>query len=615
MVHKKYWKKAFGQPGIGAMALVLSVCVVVAAAAGADSIAIQKCMVAKTSGTVRAWLKNESRWISLQQGAQCRESHTIQTSAKSTVAFTFEPAMSASLEENATVTFENTLINYSKKSIRMLLKQQAGVFKIKMDPLFGYTALLTIVTPAAVIDLSGAEAALRVRGDTTTFELAAGAAKVRPVNAKVKSAIEAGTRVVIYPNNKELTVSPLPLDVEEKKPVVPAKQPKIAVLSVQSSSMSKENLERVSDFVAEEFEKKSSGKVLFLEDIRTMLQTENMGKLLSCFSDSCISQIGNAIGADIVIIGGIGQLGSNYLFSLKMVDVLRDNVISRTSVRVSGDAGKILDEIPAVVGALVQKGGAHMDSVSAAPRAAAAGGNGGLAYRETVAWIKAGTFTMGSKAVDGELDETPPHQVAVHSFYLDKYEVTKEDFQRVMGTNPSATKGCGICPIENVTWFEARDYCAKIGKRLPTEAEWEYACRAGSSGSFSYGPTLSSDQANFNGGKPVGGAPAGVFKEKIVPVGSYLPNAWGLFDMHGNVAEWCSDWYDAAYYGKCPEQDPKGPGDGKLKVVRGGAWNSSGVGLRSARRSGYNPTIRLVSIGFRCVKDDSDSTAGRQKNK
>ena len=117
------------------------------------------------------------------------------------------------------------------------------------------------------------------------------------------------------------------------------------------------------------------------------------------------------------------------------------------------------------------------------------------------------------------------------------------------------------------------------------------------------------------GSQPVGGAPAGVFKEKIVPVGSYLPNAWGLFDMHGNVAEWCSDWYDAAYYGKCPEQDPKGPGDGKLKVVRGGAWNSSGVGLRSARRSGYNPTIRLGSIGFRCVKDDSDSTAGRQKNK
>jgi formylglycine-generating enzyme required for sulfatase activity len=582
-------------------------------AQSADSIAIQKCMVDKTTGTVQAWLKDQTRWITLAQGAQCSQSPTIKTLAGSSASFTFEPAMRATLEENAILTFNNTLINYSKKSIRMLLRQQSGVFKIKMEPLFGYTALITVTTPSAVIDIQGAEAALRVRGDTTTFELAAGAAKVRQVNGKVKSVIEPGTRVVIYPNKQELALSPLPFEAEEKKLSPLRKLPKIAILSVQSSSITRENLDRVSDYIAEEFEKTASGKVLFLEDIRAMLQTEGLGKLLSCFSDTCISQIGNAIGADIVIIGGIGQLGANYLFSLKMIDVLRDNVIGRTSVRVNGDAGKILDEIPGAVNAIVQKSSAHMDSVITAPQAAPEGAKAGAGYRETVVWIKGGDFSMGSKSLEGEPDETPQHQVTMQGFYIDKYEVTKEDYQKVMGNNPSANKGCAVCPVENVTWYEAQEYCKKIGKRLPTEAEWEYACRAGSMGPFSYGPTLSSEQANFNGNKPFGGVAPGQYKEKIVPVGIYAPNAWGLYDMHGNVAEWCSDWYDASYYGNSVKENPQGPVDGKLKVVRGGAWNSSGVGLRSARRAGYNPTIRLGSIGFRCVKSDMDSTQTRQK--
>ena len=120
-------------------------------------------------------------------------------------------------------------------------------------------------------------------------------------------------------------------------------------------------------------------------------------------------------------------------------------------------------------------------------------------------------------------------------------------------------------------------------------------------------------QANFNGKEPFGGVPVGPFKGKTVPVGSYAPNAWGLYDMYGNVAEWCSDWYDAAYYGNSARANPIGPKDGKLKVVRGGAWNLSGAALRSARRAGYNPTLRLNTIGFRCVKDDADSVKTRQK--
>ena len=581
-------------------------------ACAGDSVSTQNCMAAKIIGTVQVWTKDQPRWTTVQEGMQCQRSHTIQTLAKSRVGMTFEPAMNASLEENSILTFENMLINHSRKNIRMLLRLQKGVFKITMEPLFNHTALLTIMTPSGVIDLNGAEAGLHVSGDTTILDLASGAAKVRPISTKIKSEVEPGTRVTIYPAKPEMAFSPIPQ--EEKKQETRQtlrKQPKIAILSLQSSTVGKENLERVSDYIAEEFEKKSSGKVLFLEDIRSMLASEGMEKLLNCFSDSCISQIGGAVGADIVIIGGIGQLGSNHLFSLKMIDVLRDQVISRTSVKVTGDAGKILDEIPAAVDNLVKKSAAHVDSVMTAPSATAeqaAPGGSAKAYRETVVWIKAGFFVMGSKAVEGELDETPPHNVAVRGFYMDKYEVSKEDYERAMGVNPSSVKGCSVCPVENVTWQEAQDYCKKQGKRLPTEAEWEYACRAGSAGPFSFGSMLSSDRANFNGKQPYSGEPVGPFKEKTVPIGSYAPNAWGLYDMHGNVAEWCSDWYNTAYYGNSPKDNPLGPQDGKLRVARGGAWNSSGGSLRSARRTGYNPSLRLNTLGFRCVKDDPDST-------
>lgn len=173
-----------------------------------------------------------------------------------------------------------------------------------------------------------------------------------------------------------------------------------------------------------------------------------------------------------------------------------------------------------------------------------------------------------------------------------------------MGTNPSAIRGCPNCPVDNVTWFEASEYCRKVGKRLPTEAEWEYACRAGSSTIFHYGNTLSSEQANFDGRSPFGGVPQGSSKSHPMPVGNYQPNKWGLYDMHGNVAEWCSDWYDQVYYGNSDEKNPTGPQNGKLKVVRGGSWNNEGKSLHSAKRTAYNPSIRLNTLGFRCVKDE-----------
>jgi formylglycine-generating enzyme required for sulfatase activity len=580
--------------------------------ANADSLSVQNCMIDKSRGSVWVRQKDNGIWLSSSKAGQCNQGYTLKTEDQSQLVATFEPSITGTLEENSLLRLDKMLINRAKKNVRMLLELQKGTLRLKMEPLFGYTALVTIRTPSASVDISDAEATVAVTNDTTVVIIDDGTAKVRQIAGTAKSVLHAGTKAVVAPNNPDVTVLPLS---EERAQSVTQKDMKIAILSIQSSTVSKDNLDRVSDFIANEMEKKSSTKVLYLEDIRAMLQSEGLESLLLCYTDSCLSKIGSAIGVDAVIMGGLGQIGNNYLFSLKLIDVLRNSVMSRENVKVSGDIGKILDEIPGMVTKLAHPNVAQPAVAATRPKAAApqtskepAAGNAAPDYRETVAWIKGGKFAMGSKATEGEIDESPPHNLTIHSFYLDKFEVTKQDYERVMGANPSTVKGCDHCPVDNVSWLDADQYCSKVGKRLPTEAEWEYACRAGTTTQFSYGNTLSSEQANFNGRFPFGGVPEGPSHDRAVPVGTYHSNTWGLYDMHGNVAEWCYDWYDQAYYGNSADVDPLGPKDGKLKVVRGGAFNQKAASLRSARRAGYNPSMRLSNIGFRCAQDDTSRT-------
>ncbi len=584
----------------------------------ADSLSVQKCMIDKSFGSVWVRSKDKGIWVSPEKAGKCDQGHSVKTGEQSQLVVTFEPSMRGTLEENTLVSFDKMLIEREKKNIRMVIHVQKGTFRIKMEPLFGYTALLTIHTPSATIDLNSAEAVITVANDSTLFDLADGTAKIRQNSSSAKSVLNSGTRATVSPNNKEISISS---STEEPGPATAGKEPKIAILSIQATDVSRDNLDKVSDYIADEMQHKSNTKVLYLEDIRAMLHSEGMESLLYCFTDSCLSKIGAAIGVDAVIMGGIGQIGNNYLFSLKMIDVLRSAIVDRENVRVSGDMSKILDEIPSMVSKIAKQSTAKQAAATPAAKpgeppsakAAAAAqpsprpgeGKQAPAYRETVVWLKGGTFTMGSRAAEGEMDESPLHSVKIHSLYIDKYEVTKEDYARVMGTNPSSVKGCDRCPVDNVTWIEADQYCTKVGKRLPTEAEWEYACRAGTATQFAFGNTLSSEQANFDGRFPYGGVPSGPSHDRALPVASYAPNAWGLYDMHGNVAEWCYDWYNAAYYGNSANADPQGPNNGKLKVVRGGAFNQKAAALRSAHRAGYNPSIRLSNIGFRCVQDDT----------
>lgn len=219
-------------------------------------------------------------------------------------------------------------------------------------------------------------------------------------------------------------------------------------------------------------------------------------------------------------------------------------------------------------------------------------------------FVKGGCFDMGDMFGNGRDIEKPVHKVCLGDFYMDKNEVTQKAFERMMSSNPSKFKGCLNCPVEQVTWFEAQLYCEKVGKRLPTEAEWEYAARAGGKKvRFGTGKdTIGPDEANFNS-KPKykkSYSRTGAYRGKTVFVGSFFPNALGLYDMAGNVYEWVSDWYHKNYYSNSPKNNPKGPSSGDRRVLRGGAWVIYASRQRTAYRHYDTPDQRFIAYGFRC---------------
>lgn len=229
--------------------------------------------------------------------------------------------------------------------------------------------------------------------------------------------------------------------------------------------------------------------------------------------------------------------------------------------------------------------------------------------------IPAGEFLMGSPAheEDRGSDEQQHRERIAKPFYLGVYEVTQSEYERVMGTNPSVFKmasgrDTSLFPVENVSWEDAVEFCCKLSAmsgersagreyRLPTEAEWEYACRAGTTTPFHFGSRLNGSEANCNGKYPYGTETKGMHLERTTTVGSYTRNAFGLYDMHGNVLEWCNDWYD---YANSPASDPQGPSRDSYRVIRGGGWNNDARYCRSADRSFSLPDLRFNgSYGFR----------------
>ncbi len=204
--------------------------------------------------------------------------------------------------------------------------------------------------------------------------------------------------------------------------------------------------------------------------------------------------------------------------------------------------------------------------------------------------VPAGCFGMGNHFEEGEIDEKPVHKVCLDGFKIDKHEVTQANYSEVIGRNPSANKDCPECPVNKVTWFEAKEYCERVGKRLPTEAEWEYVATAGGKKVMysNSSDTLDTEKANYDSDKPVA-------------VAKYAANALGVHDMAGNVYEWIEDFYNRTYYEKSPEKNPIWNESGRLRVLRGGSWKRIDYFLRASARYSSSPYYRGSDIGFRCV--------------
>jgi formylglycine-generating enzyme required for sulfatase activity len=226
--------------------------------------------------------------------------------------------------------------------------------------------------------------------------------------------------------------------------------------------------------------------------------------------------------------------------------------------------------------------------------------------------IPAGQFMMGSPPHEPgrDLDERLHRVTLTRPFYLQTTEVTQEQWQKVMRYNPSQFKNCGSeCPVEMVSWNQVQEFISKLNQmegthayRLPTEAEWEYACRAGTETPFYTGTCISTDQANYNGKHGMPGCSPGNNRDKTVPVRSFAPNPWGLYEMHGNVWELCQDRYQKKYP-KESVTDPMGPSLGVMRVLRGGSWYSRQHLIRSAYRRQDMPDYRSHAIGFRLVRN------------
>jgi formylglycine-generating enzyme len=220
-------------------------------------------------------------------------------------------------------------------------------------------------------------------------------------------------------------------------------------------------------------------------------------------------------------------------------------------------------------------------------------------------FVQGGKFKMGSNY--GGADELPVHEVVLDDFYLGKYEITQYQWKLIMvgDTNKCYFEGCDSCPVERVSWFNVQEYIGKLNEktqlnyRLPTEAEWEYAARGGQ---LSKGCKYSGSNADVSVAWFVG-----ISNKMTHPAGRKKPNELGLYDMSGNVFEWCADWYGASWYRVSPQENPAGAATGEYRVIRGGSWFYDHAGLRVTDRESANPSFRYGYVGFRLCRSASNT--------
>ena len=292
---------------------------------------------------------------------------------------------------------------------------------------------------------------------------------------------------------------------------------------------------------------------------------------------------------------GVGDVNADGTVNVSDVTALVNQIIgsgsySAQACDVNGDGEVNVSDVTALVNLIINGGGESEDSNQTFTV-------NGVSF-DMIA-VEGGTFTMGAtaeQASDAYSDEKPTHQVTLSSYYIGKTEVTQELWQAVMGSNPSGFSGANL-PVEKVSWEDCQIFIAILNEltgkyfRLPTEAEWEYAARGGSkSQGYKYSGSNTVDDVAWYPSNS---------SSKTHPVATKAPNELGIYDMIGNVLEWCSDWYSSSYYSSSSQYNPTGPASGSRRVYRGGSWGSSARLCRVSYRDYNGPSYRFYNLGLR----------------
>ena len=314
-----------------------------------------------------------------------------------------------------------------------------------------------------------------------------------------------------------------------------------------------------------------------------------MKKLITLFFVLCVGAFASSATAGVGDVNADGDVNVSDVTAL-VNQIIGSGSYSAQACDVNGDGEVNVSDVTALVNLIINGGGeSEFKNRTFTVN--------GVSF-DMIA-VEGGTFTMGAtaeQASDAYSDEKPTHQVTLSSYYIGKTEVTQELWQAVMGSNPSGFSGANL-PVEKVSWEDCQSFVIKLNEltgkyfRLPTEAEWEYAARGGSkSQGYKYSGSNTVDDVAWYPSNS---------SSKTHPVATKAPNELGIYDMSGNVLEWCSDWYSSSYYSSSSQYNPTGPASGSRRVYRGGSWGSSARLCRVSYRDYNGPSYRFYNLGLR----------------
>ena len=378
----------------------------------------------------------------------------------------------------------------------------------------------------------------------------------------------------------------------------------VAVFDLNSQDVGREILRSLSESIRRELVRSGKYKVINKGDMNEILG-EQMFEMSDCLSGPCtgIVEAGHILNVGKVIIGSISMVGKTYYLSLSLIDVKTGNIERMSEDKCKCEVDELIESskraTKRLLGERLAEDQPEIPSESSKP---VKKGPEASAINMEFVLVQGGCYQMGDGFGDGYADERPVHEVCVNDFYMGKYDVTQGQWKEIMGNNPSEFNRCGdSCPVENISWNDTQEFIGKlmqrIGKnyRLPTEAEWEYAARSGGKKEKWAGTSNESELGEYawydlnSGGR-------------THPLGQRKPNGLGLYDMNGNVWEWCQDLYDENYYKNSPKNNPAGPNSGTNRVLRGGSWFNGSGDTRSENRLSIIPDYRDSNDGFRLVR-------------